>query len=84
MTRKKMTAIGLVALLTVPALVWWLAHTASANFTTSQSAGTRTVPLGPPQTSDRVSLPVSYHAFPVDILARTRAALIAGSQPGRQ
>lgn len=44
-----------------------------------------TVPLGPPQPSIRISLPKERNAFPADIMARMRAALVAKTAtPGSQ
>lgn len=36
-----------------------------------------TIPLGPPAPSIRTSLPKERNAFPVDIMTRMRAALVA-------
>lgn len=40
----------------------------------------RSIPLGPPQTSVPTSLAESYSAFPADILAQMRAAIIARAE----
>ncbi len=43
-----------------------------------------TIPLGPPQASVPVNVPVDRNAFPADILARMREALVAQAEsPGR-
>jgi hypothetical protein len=42
-----------------------------------------TIPLGPPQASVPVSVPADRNAFPAEILARMRAALVAQAESPR-